>query len=75
MNPMSQKTKIVEIKHTGAPVYLGVVSGSDSYSGNPTTIAKWLCDGYRTRFNQHRSNRCRYDSEGNLVPILSLIHI
>lgn len=66
---MSQKTKIVGIKHTGDPVYLGVVSGSDSYSGNPTTIAKWLCDGYRTRFNQHRSNRCRYDSEGNLVPI------
>ena len=66
---MSQKTTIVSMKHSGAPVYLGIVSGEQSFSGNPYTIVQWMCDGYRTRFNQHRSNRCKYDVNKALVPI------
>lgn len=66
---MSQKTTIVNVKHSGAPVYLGIVSGEHSFSCNPYNIARWMCDGYRARFNQHRSNRCKYDANKELIPI------
>lgn len=78
---VSQKMTIQSIKHTGAPVYLGEVSGTDSYTGNPERIAKWLTDGWRTRFNQHRSNRSKYehitrangDKQRILVPLGSSV--
>ena len=55
---MSQKVRIIKVKHTGASVYLG----DDSYRNrrwtrNPERIMDWLCDGWRTRFNQHREHR------------------
>ena len=66
---MSQKAKIISIKHSGAPIYRGCIQGADSYTTNPDKIMNWLCDGYRTRFNQHRSKRKKYDKNKNLVPI------
>ena len=66
---MSQKMKITGVKHFGAPIYLGSRSGLDSYSSNPCSIMAWLCDGYRTRFNQHRSKRMKYNASNDLVPI------
>ena len=55
---MSQKVRIVTVKHTGCSVYLG----TDSYQNpiwtrNPNRIMDWLCDGWRSRFNQHRAQR------------------
>lgn len=69
VNYMSQKMKITGVKHIESPVYLGDVNGTDSYSSNPYQIMNWLCDGYRTRFNHHRSKRMKYNSSGDLVPI------
>lgn len=66
---MSQVCSITNVKHKGAPVYLGERNGKDCFSSNPTDIMKWICDGYRFRFNQHRSKRCKYDKHRNLVPI------
>ena len=66
---MSQKAKIISVKHSGAPIYRGTHQGTDSFITSPESIMKWLCDGYRTRFNQHRSKRQKYDKNKNLVPI------
>ena len=66
---MSQKAKIINVKHSGAPVYRGTHQGTDSFITSPESIMNWLCDGYRARFNQHRSNRQKYDKNKNLVPI------
>ena len=66
---MSQKAKIISVKHSGAPVYRGEHYGTDSFITSPDKIMNWLCDGYRTRFNQHRSNRQKYDKNKNLTPI------
>lgn len=66
---MSQKAKIISVKHSGAPIYRGELQGTDSYITSPDSIMNWLCDGYRTRFNQHRSKRQKYDKNKNLVPI------
>ena len=77
---MSQVVKIRRLSFRGVPVYLGEHQGKPLYSGNPERVGQWLCDGYRTRFNQHRSQRCKYvyadgervlDIDGNpmLVPI------
>ena len=67
---MSQKVRIVSVKHSGAPVYLGNSSNNDSYSCNPQKIMDWLCNGYRARFNQHRSKRKKYSKDKTeLLPI------
>jgi putative transposase len=57
---MSQKVRIKRISFRGVPAYLGEHNGNSIYTGNPQRVSEWLCDGYRTRFNQHRSNRCKY---------------
>lgn len=57
---MSQVARIKRISFRGAPAYLGEDHGNPLYSGNPEKVANWLCDGFRTRFNQLRSNRCKY---------------
>ena len=55
---MSQKVKIVGLKHKGASVYLGDDShGNPMWSRNPERVANWLCDGWRFRFNQFRGQR------------------
>lgn len=77
---MSQTARIRRLSFRGAPAYLGKHQGREIYSGNPQRVGEWLCDGFRTRFNQHRSNRCKYvysdgervlDIDGNpmLAPI------
>lgn len=55
---MSQKVRIVKVKHTGASVYLGDdACRNRRWTRNPERIMDWLCDGWRTRFNQHREHR------------------
>jgi putative transposase len=70
---MSQKVAIRRVRVHGAP-YLGERTGDDGtkidhWSANPDDVLNWLCDGYRTRFNQHRSRRTKYvlDAGGALI--------
>jgi transposase len=56
---MSQTARITRISFRGVPAYLGEHRGNPLFSGNPQRVAEWLCDGYRTRFNQYRSHRCK----------------
>jgi len=63
---MSQKVKILRIRVNGH-VYLGDHLDADGalssvFSGAGSEVAQWLCDGSRTRFNQHRSNRSRWET-------------
>ena len=57
---MSQVAKIHRVSFRGVPAYLGEHNGTPLYSGNPEKVANWLCDAFRTRFNQHRSQRSKY---------------
>ena len=55
---MSQKVRIDGVKHAGASVFLGVNHcGNLRWTRNPERIMVWLCDGWRTRFNQRREQR------------------
>ena len=55
---MSQKVRIDGVKHTGASVFLGVDHcGNPRWTRNPERVMEWLCDGWRTRFNQRREQR------------------
>ena len=55
---MSQKVRIDGVKLTGASVFLGVDHcGNPCWTRNPERIMVWLCDGWRTRFNQRRERR------------------
>lgn len=56
---MSQVFSIRRVKHIGAPVYLGDTDGQPVFSANPQAIIEWMCNGWRTRFNQHRSKRMK----------------
>lgn len=57
---MSQKVRIDGVKHTGASVFLGVDHcGNPCWTRNPERVMVWLCDGWRTRFNQRREQRPR----------------
>ena len=57
---MSQKVRIDGVKHAGASVFLGVDHcGNPCWTRNPKRIMVWLCDGWRTRFNQRREQRTR----------------
>lgn len=61
---MSQKVRIRRVRVSGS-VYLGnspTPGGPDqpAYSSDPVTVMQWLCDGSRTRYNQHRSRRHRW---------------
>jgi IS605 OrfB family transposase len=75
---MSQKVKITRARVHGSPVYLGDVTAPDGivapvWSADPARVLGWLCDGFRFRFNQRRSTRCRYltseDRSGNQVVV------
>ncbi|MGH3524644.1 MAG: hypothetical protein ACRDU4_17915, partial [Mycobacterium sp.] len=62
---MSQQVNITRARLHGSAVYLGDVTGPDGaqmpvWSANPEEVLSWLCDGFRFRFNQRRSARCRY---------------
>ena len=55
---MSQKVRIDGVKHVGASVFLGVDHcGNPCWTRNPERVMVWLCDGWRTRFNQRRERR------------------
>lgn len=57
---MSQKVRIDGVKHVGANVFLGVDHcGNPCWTRNPERIMAWLCDGWRSRFNQRREQRPR----------------
>ena len=55
---MSQKVRILKVRHTGCSVFLGLDSyGNRMWTRNPERIMDWLCDGWRSRYNQHRAQR------------------
>ena len=55
---MSQKVHIDSVRHAGASVFLGVDHcGNPCWTRNPERIMVWLCDGWRSRFNQRREQR------------------
>ena len=55
---MSQKVRINGVKHIGASVFLGMDHcGNPCWTRNPERIMVWLCDGWRSRFNQRREQR------------------
>ena len=55
---MSQKVRIDGVKHVGASVFLGVDHcGNPCWTRNPERVMVWLCDGWRSRFNQRREQR------------------
>lgn len=71
---MSEKLVITKVTHHGGSVYLGEHNGNPIYSKNGDVILQWFADGWRTRFNQHRSNRQKYEwvdgkKTKNLIPI------
>ena len=52
----------------GAAPYLGMSATPDGqqvplYSANPDIVMRWLCDGWRCRYNQLRSRRTKWDRE------------
>ena len=57
---MSQKVRIDGVRHAGANVFLGVDHcDNPCWTRNPERIMAWLCDGWRSRFNQRREQRPR----------------
>ena len=67
---MSQKVIITKLKLEGAAPYLGDdESGYEMFSHNSDVVINWLCNGYRTRFNQLRSTRQKHGKDGELVPL------
>ena len=65
-------------------MYLGEVTGPDGgqtpvWSTNPEEVLGWLCDGFRFRFNQRRSIRCRYltceDRDGDRVMVIDPVGV
>lgn len=55
---MSQKVRILKVRHAGCSVFLGLDSyGNRMWTRNPERIMDWLCDGWRSRYNQHRAQR------------------
>ena len=58
---MSQKVRIDGVRHDGASVFLGIdCCGNPCWTRNPERIMVWLCDGWRSRFNQRREQRPRF---------------
>ena len=52
----------------GAAPYIGMSATEDGqqvplYSANPDIVMRWLCDGWRCRYNQLRSRRTKWDRE------------
>jgi putative transposase len=71
---VSQKVAIRRVRVHGVP-YLGQRTQDDGtvqdcWSSSPGAVMDWLCDGFRTRFNQHRSKRTKYVLDDQGVPVL-----
>lgn len=63
---MSQKVVIERVLIRGAAPYVGMCSALNGqhvplYSYNPDIVMRWLCDGWRCRYNQLRSRRTKWD--------------
>lgn len=63
---MSQKVVIERVVIRGAAPYLGMCATEGEqqvplYSTNPDIVMRWLCDGWRCRYNQLRSRRTKWD--------------
>lgn len=55
---MSQKVRILKVRHAGCSMFLGLDSyGNRMWTRNPERIMDWLCDGWRSWYNQHRAQR------------------
>lgn len=71
---MSQKVRIERVDVRGATPFLGLSDNDDPgsarlYSKDPDQVMTWLCDAWRTRFNQLRSRRKKYGPNKKLQPI------
>ena len=72
---MSQKVVIERVQVRGAIPYLGTNTTEDGrhvplYSSNPDIVMRWLCDGWRSRYNQLRSRRRKWDKTRQaLIPL------
>lgn len=71
---MSQKVRIERVDVMGATPFLGLSDNDDPgsarlYSKDPDQVMTWLCDAWRTRFNQLRSRRKKYGPNKKLQPI------
>lgn len=72
---MSQKVVIERVQVRGSAPYLGMSATPDGrqvplYSTNPDIVMRWLCDGWRCRYNQLRSRRTKWDRESQTaVPL------
>ena len=65
---MSQKVVIERVQVRGAAPYIGLSATPDGqqvplYSANQDIVMRWLCDGWRCRYNQLRSRRTKWDRE------------
>ncbi len=75
MYRMSQKVVIERVQVRGAIPYLGTNTTKDGqqvplYSSNPDIVMRWLCDGWRCRYNQLRSRRQKWDKTRQaLIPL------
>lgn len=66
---MSQKVRVTHVKVKGGQPYLGQHDGMPRYSDDPDAVMRWLCDGWRSRYNQCRSTRRKYGPDHELIPI------
>ncbi len=75
MYRMSQKVVIERVQVRGAIPYLGTHTTEDGqhaplYSSDPDIVMRWLCDGWRSRYNQLRSRRRKWDkTKQALIPL------
>lgn len=71
---MSQKVVLERVTLDGAKPFTGHADRHDPeserlYARSGGQAMDWLCDAWRYRFNQLRSNRCKYGKGKTLVPI------
>ena len=71
---MSQKVVLERVTLDGAKPFIGYTDQHDPcseklYANTGGQAMDWLCDAWRYRFNQLRSNRCKYGKDKTLVPI------
>ena len=71
---MSQKVVLERVTLDGAKPFIGYTNRHDShserlYAHTGRRAMEWLCDAWRYRYNQLRSNRCKYGKDKTLIPI------
>lgn len=71
---MSQKVVLERVTLDGAKPFIGYADQHDPtlgklYAQTGGQAMEWLCDAWRYRFNQLRSNRCKYGKNKTLIPI------